>query len=407
MSSGPEIDCLLTIEPLLNAKRNVMAIRVRAHVGTDTPAPTLSQLFGAFDAVLPDEANPVLLSVDTDRIDEPLLEMRSRTPIWLEMPVDYLLTDTGRSVASKLAAERHKLVLLGPPHESMKPQALTGFSMALLSRDQDAEVQRRKAASGPFGGKDGNLLRRVPFAQIGVTRIKDIDHSFQHGTVACVGWPYEDLRSQAAHSNAIPDFSTLSELIVRLDRGADVGELEEIIRRDAALSFRLLRLVNSAAFGLRVQIESFRHVVLMLGYLKLKRWLALMLANSSRDLNTRPIMSASFRRALFLENLRKVCGDERQIDEVFLLGVFSMLDKLFGEPFAKLFESLKVPPEVYEALAKRSGAFLPWLQIVEAIDGGAPDMLAQALQAAGVSRVQCNAALLKTLATPDVSRNLQ
>lgn len=407
VAEAVSLDCPLTVVPIFNAKRNAMAMRVQAGASADGGAPSLSALYSYFEQALPNDAIPVLLSVPSQCIDEGILAHKARGPLWIELGAEYVASDEGRSIASKLAAAHHKLVLLGPPTEAFKPAQLSAFSLSLLTSEQDQAVLAQKAASGPFGGKNTQYLRRVPFGQVGLRSVAQIEETFHRGTVAVLGWPFEDLGKQAAHSNAIPDFSTISELIMKIDRGADVSELEDIIRRDAALSFRLLRLVNSAAMGLQVQIESFRHVVLMLGYMKLKRWLALMLANASRDLNSRPVMFVSFRRALFLEALMGGDRAERQTDEAFLLGVFSMLDKLFGEPFAKLFESLKVPPEVYAALAQRAGPFLPLLQLIEALDQGVPGDVQRALDAAQITPEQCNEALRKTLSTPDVSRGLQ
>lgn len=401
------LDCLLNVAPLFNAKRNAMVMRVRAAALPGGETPTLSHLFGHFDAAMPNDAIPVLLSVPPDCIDDGILAFKARLPIWIELGSDYVCSDAGRSMTSKLAAAHHKLVLRGPPTEEFKPQHLSAFSLSLLTPDEDKWILAQKAANGPFGGKNTQHLRRIPFGHMDLKRVLEVDDAFHRGSMAVLGWPFDDLGKQATQSNAIPDFSTISELIMRIDRGADVGELEDIIRRDAALSFRLLRLVNSASMGLQVQIDSFRHVVLMLGYLKLKRWLALMLANASRDLNSRPIMFSSFRRALFLEALQGGDGQDRGSDEAFLLGVFSMLDKLFGESFSKLFESLKVPGNVHAALAQRTGPFYPLLQLVEAIERGDPGELHQALGYAGISAAQCNAALLKTLSTPDVSRGLQ
>jgi EAL and modified HD-GYP domain-containing signal transduction protein len=79
--------------------------------------------------------------------------------------------------------------------------------------------------------------------------------------------------------------------------------------------------VNSPGFGLRVEVQSFRHALMMLGVERLKRWLMLMALTSSKDANMRPLMFASFRRGSFLENLIGDQGDRSMKDEVFILGV--------------------------------------------------------------------------------------
>ena len=70
-----------------------------------------------------------------------------------------------------------------------------------------------------------------------------------------------------------------------------------------------MRYINSPAFGLRVEISSFRHAIMLLGYQRLKRWLALLLATASKDNNMKPVMFAAVRRGLLLEELARDAGD--------------------------------------------------------------------------------------------------
>ncbi|MCK7494081.1 MAG: HDOD domain-containing protein [Comamonadaceae bacterium] len=79
-----------------------------------------------------------------------------------------------------------------------------------------------------------------------------------------------------------------------------------MLKRDPTLAFRLLRYLNSPAFGLSVEISSFGHALMMLGYQRLKRWLALLLASSSRNAEpARRLMYAAVRRGLLMEELAR------------------------------------------------------------------------------------------------------
>ena len=109
---------------------------------------------------------------------------------------------------------------------------------------------------------------------------------------------------------------------------------------------------------------------MMLGYQRLKRWLALLLATASKDVNLRPVMFAAVRRGLLMEELVAGSGDEEMRSEVFICGVFSLLDRMFGEPFGKLLGSIPVPERVYQALVKNTGPFQPYLAMVRAAAEG-------------------------------------
>ena len=91
--------------------------------------------------------------------------------------------------------------------------------------------------------------------------------------------------------------------VARVDQGDDIERLEQTLKRDPSLAFKLLRYLNSAAFGLPVEVTSFRHAIMLLGYARLKRWLALLLTTASKDHNMRPIMFGALRRGLLLEEL--------------------------------------------------------------------------------------------------------
>ena len=106
------------------------------------------------------------------------------------------------------------------------------------------------------------------------------------------------------------------DLMQRLDREEPVGQLEAVLRRDPALGYRLMRYINSPAFGLSVEVTSFRHAIMLLGYQRLKRWLALLLAAGSRDASMKPVIYAAVRRGLLMEELGRDSGadDERRGD---------------------------------------------------------------------------------------------
>ena len=71
--------------------------------------------------------------------------------------------------------------------------------------------------------------------------------------------------------------ATIVQLINLVRREADLSDIEELIKKDPALSFKLLRMINSCGFGLSVEITSFRHAVMILGLNKLNRWATLLM----------------------------------------------------------------------------------------------------------------------------------
>jgi c-di-GMP phosphodiesterase len=136
---------------------------------------------------------------------------------------------------------------------------------------------------------------------------------------------------------------------------------------------------------------------MMLGYQRLKRWLALLLATASKDVNLKPVMFAAVRRGLLMEELVRNSGDEEMRSEMFICGVFSLLDRMFQQPFAKLLDSIPVPERVRQALVERAGPFHPFIRLVEAIEGEALFELREAADTLMMSVSEVNRAELRAL----------
>jgi c-di-GMP phosphodiesterase len=163
------------------------------------------------------------------------------------------------------------------------------------------------------------------------------------------------------------------------------------------LAFKLMRYINSPAFGMSVEISSFSHAVMLLGYKRLKRWLALLLATASKDANQRPVMFAAVRRGMLMEALAGHEASESVRSEMFICGVFSLLDRMFQEPFPDLLKTIPVPEGVYLALAEESGPYAPFIKLTRAMeDGLLPDIRA-AQEEAMMKMSEVNRALLVAL----------
>jgi len=190
----------------------------------------------------------------------------------------------------------------------------------------------------------------------------------------------------------------VTELIQRVDREEPVERLEAVVRNDPQLAFRLIRHLNSAAYGLSIEVSTFRHALMMLGYRKLKRWLALMLVSAGRDPALRPAMFAAVRRGLLLEELVRSSADDEMRGEMFLCGVFSLLDRMLGQPFQDLLESVPVPARVQQALVHGSGPCHPHLMLARALELGVRSEILEAANRCLLELEEVNAALLRALA---------
>jgi len=132
----------------------------------------------------------------------------------------------------------------------------------------------------------------------------------------------------------------------------DPGVVSKIIETDLSLSYRLLRYINSAAFGRRDAIDSIRQAIMILGQRNLAKWLqAVLMCDMDPSPKGKELVFLSVRRGKFLELLgRMLKHPPAKPDALFVLGLFSLLDSLLGQPMEEILKDLPLTPELTEAL---------------------------------------------------------
>jgi EAL and modified HD-GYP domain-containing signal transduction protein len=151
------------------------------------------------------------------------------------------------------------------------------------------------------------------------------------------------------------------------------NEIEDILRRDVALSYKLLRMVNSAAFGGR-EIWSIGHALRLLGRDQVARWLGLLLVVGVEKQGVRAeLTSLSLARARMCELLATASGVPRAGGSLFLVGMLSLLDHLVEAPMEQLVESMELAPDVRQALLHREDYYGAVLSLIEAYEAGSWD----------------------------------
>jgi EAL and modified HD-GYP domain-containing signal transduction protein len=109
-------------------------------------------------------------------------------------------------------------------------------------------------------------------------------------------------------------------------------------------------------------------------------------------------MFAAVRRGLLLEELVRATADDEMRGEMFICGVFSLLDRMLGQSFAQLFQSVPVPARVQQALVSGDGPYQPYLALVQALEQGVRGDILAAAEQSFLELEEVNAALLRALA---------
>jgi EAL and modified HD-GYP domain-containing signal transduction protein len=150
----------------------------------------------------------------------------------------------------------------------------------------------------------------------------------------------------------------------------NVHKLDEIIKQEVSIAFRVLRLVNSVAFGTRKRIESIREALVFLGLDIVRKWTSVWaLAGLGRDKPAELVVNSVI-RALCCERLASHAGLANRAPELFLLGMFSMLDAIMDRPMEEVLANIALADDVRSGLTGGEGPLRPVLDLVVAFERG-------------------------------------
>lgn len=360
----------LGYSPMINPQRAVVALRLTVFPERPDAAPDAAALLRAIEEVWPPavagaDAGLSAPCVSLNLAGEALLrDVMAALPgphLMIEVPAFMAGNAAHTAALQRLHAAGTRLLLKGRPLAPLQPELLALFSHCILEAGED----RRAIAPAVDAA-----ARRIATVQAGARSAAATDAAFQRGAAAVLGWPWDDELTTASGRSSLPsDIQTVMALINGVDREEPVAKLEPVLRRDPTLAFRLMRYLNSPAFGLPVEVNSFAHALMLLGYQRLKRWLALLLVSSAKGPNSQVLICAAVRRGLLLEELGRAHGDAEMRGELFICGVFSLLPRLLQQPMAELLRSVPVPERVQQALRGDGGPYGAYLDLVQAIEG--------------------------------------
>ena len=195
-----------------------------------------------------------------------------------------------------------------------------------------------------------------------------------------------------------PSQAVIIQLINLVRKQATTAEIEEVLKRDASLSFNLLRFINSSGFGLSAEITSFRHAVMILGLKKLFRWAALLLTTSRIGGIPPAVGMTAVVRGRLMELLAAELLPPDECDNAFVVGVFSLLDTMLGMPMDKALEAISLPESAVSALLLRRGLLAPFLELAIACETADDEAFARCANELQLSNRQVNWAHLQALA---------
>ena len=166
------------------------------------------------------------------------------------------------------------------------------------------------------------------------------------------------------------------------------------------MGYNLLRLINSAGLGLRTKITSIRQAVMLLGNDRLQRWAAMLM---TAGVDGKPTLAGNMAvvRAKMMELLSAGRLSPEEQEEAFLIGLFSLLDRMLGCTLAEALSMLGLDGAITEALLQGSGKYMDLLAMAIACELEDAEVFAQAAQRLDLSYREINVAHMEAIVWAD------
>ena len=211
--------------------------------------------------------------------------------------------------------------------------------------------------------------------------------------------PFVTRREDWTNNQIGPQTLHVCDLLNHLRREADTAELTRLLMQDTVLAYRLLRAINSAASGLRQPVTSIEHALVLLGRQAMYRWLTLILFGSAQNApHAAALQENALVRGRFMELTGAGAFAAAERDNLFVTGLFSMLDLVLQIPLPTAIKPLNLPAAIEAALLRNEGPYAPFLDLALACESPHQHRIQAAAAKCGVDISAVNANRFEALA---------
>jgi c-di-GMP-related signal transduction protein len=144
--------------------------------------------------------------------------------------------------------------------------------------------------------------------------------------------------------------------------------IELYIKRDPSLVYKLLRFINSSAFGFRKKIDSIKQALIMLGIRELRKWLGLVALNSIAEGKNPELLKTTLIRAICCEAFARFIGKKSSSDQYFLMGMLSLIDVFIDKPLEGILDELQVGEKIKQVLLGCMNDMSPVMDLMLALE---------------------------------------
>ncbi|AWI78740.1 MAG: regulator [Betaproteobacteria bacterium HGW-Betaproteobacteria-13] len=368
----------ITREPVVNKSRAITANRLIAHgPNIGEVVETLNELVDQWPT-----HHPVFVSLGRLVPTPALMDWAAPANAMIEIPAQALAHPQTQALLPKLQEAGISVCLTWFSSGTALPPGIDWRFVLMDARKHPAPTGS-PGLSMAWGLKDVPAFRQAVGA----------------GYDGASGWFF--LHGNPPAQELSPGHAQIVRLLNLVRNNGEIRDIEAVLKQDVALSYKLLRYINSAGFGLMCEIQSFRHAVSILGYSNLHKWLSLLLVTASRDPGAPAMMQTAIARGRLMEEIGAGFFDKSERDNLFITGAFSLLHVLLGTSMQALLDEMHLPASVTDALLSDEGDFAPFLRLARHCENFDGSGLIKAAAELHLSAEQINRAQLVALGFAD------
>jgi c-di-GMP-related signal transduction protein len=200
----------------------------------------------------------------------------------------------------------------------------------------------------------------------------------------------------------ITELSSVKVTLLRLlaevvKKNTNIERLRDIIVTDVAISYKLLRFMNSAYFYRLQEVKSIQHAVAYLGEKELRRFVMLVIISELTTEKPEEIIRHVLVRARFCEKLGEKLYERDVTSELFLMGLFSLLDAMLDSPMREVLDKLPISDRVKKALLYKTNKFAKFLKIAIAFERNQEEVFSPLIKEFGLEDQQVQESYLEAV----------
>ncbi|UCV21927.1 EAL and HDOD domain-containing protein [Ferribacterium limneticum] len=325
-----------------------------------------------------------------------------KTCFLLALPDNALVADAWNEVAAAIRGAGARIALAGSDILAHRQAILAHADFLLLDFS---------AFSLPALEQLLKTLRQekpaLEFIADRVSRWPEHRYCVSHGIAYCLGAfttaPDEEQQAKEIGQSQL----VLIEMLNQLRKEADLADIAQIAKRDPGVIVKVMAMANSPMVGLSQPVTSIDQAIMVLGREQLYRWLSIGMfragAASPRD---EVLLELALARGRFLEVLGQATHNKLECDELFLLGLLSLLDSLLGLPMSAVVAKINLSPVLISALLNSDGPLARYLMLSIAVEKGRVENVARLAEQLGHSLEAIESASVEAIGWAEEAVNL-